>query len=640
VRPLTIRLLSVRRSLPLFLAIVVCLAIWQVWLTWRLMEQDRNLTAQRSRERLEQIADLAVAQLSSTLGEWDLGLREMDALPPSTALKAKLPPNATLVLLARPPAAAVATYPAKSLLFVHEPPAAGALPRGFETAEKLEFREQNYEGAIEALRPLAEQPSTRAEALLRIARVERRLNHQEAALAAYDRMSRETAISPDGVPYALLAAGARCELRGGAEAAEQLRAALLVGRWPLLHATFDYYWSEVNHIRHTAEEPPKDSLEFSLLVSRLSEEWQKAIRTGSSNNGREPQAAASLLVWYATPARLTALSAPAGWLAASLKLPANASDIRWRLQPSAPQAGAQPYVLRSLAEAQLPGKIEFSSISFVPNRGTIRALWVAGVALMLVLVPAAAYAMYRGVSRELHVARLQSDFVSAVSHEFRSPLTTLRGITELLANDRLADEARKRQSYVFLERETGRLQRLVEDLLDFGRMESGRKQYRIAPYDVFGVVRTAVTEFREEALASGFQVEMDLDAHAATIEADEEELRRAIRNLLENAVKYSPECRTVWVEGRLNHRQVAISVRDRGMGIEPREQRQVFRKFVRGAAAKKAGIKGTGIGLSMVRQIVDACGGKIRLESAPGEGSTFTILLPLAPLAGAGETHA
>jgi signal transduction histidine kinase len=249
---------------------------------------------------------------------------------------------------------------------------------------------------------------------------------------------------------------------------------------------------------------------------------------------------------------------------------------------------------------------------------------------MLMLVLASAYAIHRGISQELQVARLQSDFVAAVSHEFRSPLTTLRTLTELLAHNRIVDESRRQQSYLFLERETHRLHRLVEDLLDFGRMESGRKQYRVQPHDAFQLVRAAVADFTEEAAASGFHIETSLSSEPATVQADEEALRRALRNLLENAVKYSPECRTVWVKGAVSDHQVAISVRDRGMGIDSREQSEVFQKFVRGDAAKKAGIKGTGIGLSMVRQIVDALGGEIRLESAVGAGSTFTILLPLA----------
>jgi two-component system phosphate regulon sensor histidine kinase PhoR len=641
VRLQTLSPLAVRRSLPLFLAIVVFLAIWQVWLTWRLMEQDRNLAVQRSRDRLEQIADLAVAQLSGLLGDWDLNLRELNALPPSAALKAKFPLNGTLVILEH---YSVAADPGRSLLFVPEPRRASPLPDVFEAAARFEFREQNYERAIEALRPLTQQPAARAEALLRIARLERRLNHPDAALASYDRMLQETAVSADGVPYALLAAGARCELLAdardprhkAAEATEQLRAALVEGRWPLHRATFEFYWAEVNRLRHTADEPPKDALDFSLLVSRLYEQWQQALRSGSSFNGREMQPDASLLIWHATPSRLTALYAPAGWLGAGIKLPANADDIRWRLVASSSPAGTEPHVLRSLADAQLAGRLEFSSVSVVSNAGFSRALWLAGVGLMLVLVLAGAYALYRGVSRELHVAQLQSDFVSAVSHEFRTPLTSLSGISELLANDRLADESRKNQAYTYIQRETGRLKRLVEDLLDFGRMESGRKHYQFEPHEVFGVVRAVVADFREEALAGGFEVELSFDTNAPTVKADEQELRRAIRNLLENAVKYSPECRTVWVEGRVNHRQVAISVRDRGMGIEAREQRDVFKKFVRGAAAKKAGIKGTGIGLSMVRQIVDACGGEIRLESVAGEGSTFTLFFPLS---GVGETR-
>jgi two-component system phosphate regulon sensor histidine kinase PhoR len=144
-------------------------------------------------------------------------------------------------------------------------------------------------------------------------------------------------------------------------------------------------------------------------------------------------------------------------------------------------------------------------------------------------------------------------------------------------------------------------------------------------------------DFREEALASGFQIEINLVGDAAIVKADEEALRRAIRNLLENAVKYSTEYRTIWVDGTVNHQRVSISIRDRGIGIEPREHREIFQKFARGTAARRAGIKGTGLGLSMVRQIIEACGGQIRLESAAGVGSAFTIVLPLVH---GGEKHA
>jgi signal transduction histidine kinase len=262
--------------------------------------------------------------------------------------------------------------------------------------------------------------------------------------------------------------------------------------------------------------------------------------------------------------------------------------------------------------------------------GSRRSLWLAGVGLMVLLVLASGYAVHRGISQELRVAQLQSDFVAAVSHEFRSPLTTLRSITELLAQNRIADEARRQKSYRFLDRETHRLHRLVEDLLDFGRMESGRKQYRLESHDAFQLVRAAVEESSEEAAANGFRVETNLDSGPAIVQADEEALRRAVRNLIENAMKYSPECRTVWVDAAVEDHHVSISVRDQGMGIDAQEQRAIFQKFVRGNAAKKTGIKGTGIGLSMVQQISEALKGEVRVQSKVGAGSTFTILLPLA----------
>jgi signal transduction histidine kinase/tetratricopeptide (TPR) repeat protein len=631
--------LSARRSLSLFLAGVVGLACWQVWLTWRLTEQDRNLELERSHERLEQIADLAVAELARSLGDWDLALRQINSLPPSSTLLPKLPSGATFVLITH---GAVVTYPARPLLFVPNPrldPAPSPVNPllVFTAADNLELRAGQYDRAIAALQPLVNDPITRPEALLRIARVERKAGRLEAALQTYKRLQGEAAISLTGAPYALLAANARYRLLSemgmreqAAAEARRLHAALLEGNWPLSREAFEYYWSELGRVGIEPNEPPKSDLDFATLVSRLYDRWQSGQRADANTGSREPQPDSSLVVWNATAERVIGLVTSASWLGSTLKLPPNSGDVRWKLLSFGAPARSDRYITRSLAEAQIPGRLEFSSV--LPGATTDitrRIVWLSGVVLMVMLILASGYAVHRGISQESRVARLQSDFVAAVSHEFRSPLTTLRTITELLAQNRITDESRRHKSYVFLDRETNRLQRLVEDLLDFGRMESGRKQYRMEAHDAFQLVRAAVADFSEEAAANGFRVETALGMAPATVQADDEALRRAVRNLLENAMKYSPDCRTVWVNGEVQDHQVSISVRDRGMGIDPHEQRAVFQKFVRGNAAKKAGIKGTGIGLSMVRQISEALGGEIRLESKVGEGSTFTIVLPL-----------
>ena len=183
---------------------------------------------------------------------------------------------------------------------------------------------------------------------------------------------------------------------------------------------------------------------------------------------------------------------------------------------------------------------------------------ILGLAFIAALVALACYAMARGVIRELKAAQLQTDFVSAVSHEFRSPLTTLLQLTELLAHDRIHDENRRRLYFDILHKETGRLHGLVENLLDFGRMEAGRTQYRPESIDLYELVRDTVRDYQEEIGGSGYGFELT-GAAGAPLRADREALRRLVRNLLENAVKYSPECRTVWIEtgGRKRQRGAA-----------------------------------------------------------------------------------
>jgi signal transduction histidine kinase len=255
-----------------------------------------------------------------------------------------------------------------------------------------------------------------------------------------------------------------------------------------------------------------------------------------------------------------------------------------------------------------------------------RRLMMVGLGMLALLVIAASYLIGRAVSRELAAARLQSDFVSAVSHEFRTPLTSMRQFTEMLVEDENLPVDKRCEYYKAQERATRRLSRLVESLLDFGRMEAGARPYRLEPLDISRLVRSVVEEFKQEIDSNNLVIDCDSPDDGPFVKGDREALAQALWNLLDNAVKYSGDSPHVHVEVEAGN-QVAIRVRDRGVGIPESEKSRIFRKFTRGPSAERFGIKGTGIGLAMVKHIVDAHGGEVLIESEPGKGSTFTIRL-------------
>ena len=286
--------------------------------------------------------------------------------------------------------------------------------------------------------------------------------------------------------------------------------------------------------------------------------------------------------------------------------------------------------VRTPAATGLPWIVQASSAGSGPAAGAQRReLLLAGFAVLAVVLLAGTFFILRAMGRERAVARLQSDFVSAVSHEFRTPLTTLLQLSDMLDKDRIPGAEARREVYRVLLRESERLHRLVESLLDFGRMEARSYRYRLEPVDASEVIRGIVDEFRLEATPGGYHVELGESESRPVIRADREALGLAVWNLLDNAVKYSPECRTVWVELDREGGRLAIRVKDQGIGIPSGEQKRIFRKFVRGTQPAEKPIKGTGIGLAITRRIVEAHHGEIRLKSEPGQGSTFTILLPL-----------
>jgi signal transduction histidine kinase len=158
-------------------------------------------------------------------------------------------------------------------------------------------------------------------------------------------------------------------------------------------------------------------------------------------------------------------------------------------------------------------------------------------------------------------------------------------------------------------------------------MEAGARSYRFEECEAAALIHRVAGEF-EAQLAAGRRLELSGPENACAIDADPDAFSVALRNVIDNAFKYSPAGPTVWVDWRVENARVAIQVRDQGLGITMAERRAIFRKFVRGSAAAAANVKGSGVGLAMVRHIIAAHHGEIRVESEPGSGSTFTIRLP------------
>jgi signal transduction histidine kinase len=290
-----------------------------------------------------------------------------------------------------------------------------------------------------------------------------------------------------------------------------------------------------------------------------------------------------------------------------------------------PAASGSNTLKSPASETGLPWAIALESINASGARAefaTRRRLLATGLVAMLLLLAGGSYFLWRVMQRELAVSRLQAEFVSAVSHEFRTPLTSMRHVTELLSEDDDMPRERRRTFYAALDRNTDRLHRLVESLLDFARMEGGRKPYDFQPLHAASLTADVVAEFQKDVAPRGFTIDLDVDAAADTrVRADAASLTHALWNLLDNAVKYSTEPSVVRVGLERRNGHVQISVRDCGIGIPAHERPAVFDKFQRGAQARTLGIKGTGIGLTMVHEIVRAHHGRVDVESEPGRGA-------------------
>jgi signal transduction histidine kinase len=622
-----------RQVLTIFLGVAVVCAVALGWLGWLLLEQDIAVESQRRRERLDEGADRAVAVMQRSLANLDAKLGSRIAGAESMA-------GVTLVYA---DSAGTSTRAEPGLLYYPDFVKPAEAPQGaFADAERLEFALQNLSPAALAYERItgSADAAIRAGALTRLARVYRKLHDSSSAEHAYTRLARIPSADVGGLPAGLIAREGRASLFAETHRTSELQreAAALKndlrsGRWQLTKQQYEFYASEAAAWLGKPEDEDTDAHARAEAFFWL---WQNRPAEGTILHrlirvGGLP----ALVVANQTGSHVSAAIAGPGYLTALCAEAIPGSGFQWGLEDAEgrtvlgqapPPRGA---ALRTAATTRLPWTLQIFPAEQRPESGpTPRRrllLWV--FAMLAVVLTAGTYFILRAISKELRVARLQTDFVSAVSHEFRSPLSSLSQISEMLVRDRFSSGEQRRKSYDVLARETERLRRLVEGLLDFGRLEAGAAVYRFEELEVTAFLREIVAEFQERITAQGYSIELRGPANRLHIRADREALSAAIWNLLDNAVKYSPQCRTVWVDLEYQPHRVLIAVRDRGLGIPAREQREIFNKFVRGEESKALRIKGTGIGLAMVRHIVEAHGGEIRVASEPGQGSQFTMVL-------------
>lgn len=232
--------------------------------------------------------------------------------------------------------------------------------------------------------------------------------------------------------------------------------------------------------------------------------------------------------------------------------------------------------------------------------------------------------------REAELARLQSEFVSRVSHDLRTPLTSIQLFVETLQLGRAQDPAATRECLDGLAHETGRLLVMVDRLLEWARVESARRVYNPARASVRDLVDTALQSFEPLRVQGRVELVRVVPEELPDVEVDREAMIGALVNLLQNAYHYTPEQKRIAVRVSLKGDEVEIAVEDNGHGVAPSERRKIFERFYRGGAAKALGIKGTGLGLAMVRAVVEAHRGEIRVEDAKPTGAVFVVRLPIS----------
>ncbi len=592
------------------------------WLGGRTLGQDRELERQRRRERLEVAAGRVALDIERHLQDIE---ERVSAGHGIRFTLTRVESSQEFPVLYQPVDIGLTPAPTSPLLV---------------SAEVEEFQRRNDMAAANIYRKASRsaEPDIRAAALLGLGRVLRRKGDHPAALIAYENLAALSDVRVAGQPAALAGRQGRCKVfeerrdtSGLSAAAADLATVVYSGRSAIDRSTFILYREMLE--RWGAPPPPPDSLARTEAAMELWNLWRRGDLEPRGRRLLHVEDAPVLALWVASNDSAFASLSTATDLERALRPLASAQGLALGVtgtDGAAVFGDTRTGISLTPDETRLPFIMRAAPLSTntEPQETVRRTVIISALSFAFALMAAAALGLYRATTRQMLLAQQQSDFVSAVSHEFRTPLTSMRHLTELLVSRGVTSEERRTQYYDLLAHETERLHRMVESLLSFGRMDAGAYAWKLEPAAIEDLVRASVEEFRREPAAAERQLVCEVEEGLPSIRADREALSRAVWNLLENAGKYSEAGTPIRVFARRRGDSVLVGVCDQGAGIPLREREKIFEKFVRGAGAKHAGVRGVGIGLALVKRIVEAHGGSIQVESEPGRGSTFTLVLP------------
>lgn len=644
-----------------FVLVMGVLLLAMLLLGWLLLEQDSRLQRERSRERISAAAERLASELEQRLATLRDGITQMAVSWPEgvaavqAVITSQPEPFTGIIVQDRD----LTVLPDRALHYVPEPYQVTRTAQPWAEATRLEFEERNLIAALQKLQSQADdQPDwVRAGTLARQARVLRRLGRVDEALSAYAELTALQGVFVEAIPapwLALLASSGIHATRGDDEPLGRTLTRLLEelrrGGYRVSKPTYQYYRAAVEPLRarHLPEaEPLPESWPVSEAVVELTarhSEWRNGLGLAEGMQFRHESQGGLLVLWRAFREGLVGGVLPLESLAnqgmSELTNELDAAGIGWRVSTAAGQdllqtsSGgmgeiSQSIPLNILGTTLLIDSFATPALTTQPEDRVRRYMLLAGLVLVLLVMLAGTYFTTRALRREAEVAQLQSEFISAVSHEFRTPLTSIRQVTEMLDSGRVQGQQRQQQYFEILDREAQRLQRMVEDLLDFGRLEADAKPYRPERIELNTFLHELSAEFAAERQLEAKSLQRQLQPGIA-VHMDRESLGRALWNLLDNAVKYSVGTPEINLTLTQSENQVIVEVADQGVGISEADQPRVFEKFVRGSAAEITRARGTGLGLSMVKKIIEDQGGTIRVASRAGGGTRFIIGLPKA----------